>query len=211
MPETALPALAIDHRELDRRGEFFECRGEGECFEKQFGIGGAIGFDKKDSAGLMLEFFERGEEFCARTAADTVAIECGDGVGKAAESFGVDTGVLVIVNEDRGLEPNLVQREDERLQECGLPGSKKTDDEDERSFFHRSDVSTVAESLSESYRANASWVWMLSSLHTSSVNRLISGRRRKARQERRTTSSTKAGFSYACIVTARSSSRFSSG
>ena len=43
VPEAALPALTIDDRELNRRGEAFEVFVEGEGLEELLGVRGAVG------------------------------------------------------------------------------------------------------------------------------------------------------------------------
>ena len=102
VPEAALPALTVDDRELNRRSEAFEIFVEGEGFEELLGIRGAVGLEEKNAAGSVLELLQRREEFVARPAADTIAIQRGDFVNDSTEPLGVDSGVLVVIDQKRG-------------------------------------------------------------------------------------------------------------
>ena len=64
--------------------------------------------------------------------------------------------------------------------------------------------------VTEEMLAQAEWLWMLSWFSTSTQNDGIRRPPRELAATARTTSSTKAGWSYACIVTWRSSMRLSS-
>ena len=102
VPEAALPALTVDDRELNRRGEAFEVLVEGEGLEELLGIRGSVGLEEKHAAGPVLELLQCREEFVARPAADTIAIQRGDFVNDSTEPLGVDSGVLVVIDQKRG-------------------------------------------------------------------------------------------------------------
>lgn len=99
VPEAALPALTVDDRELNRRGEAFEVLVEGEGLEELLGVRGAVGLEEKHATGSVLELLQRREEFVARPAADTIAIQRGYFVNDSTEPLGVDSGVLVVIDQ----------------------------------------------------------------------------------------------------------------
>ncbi len=101
VPEAALPALTVDDRELNRRGEAFEVFVEGEGLEELLGISGSVGLEKKHAAGAVLELLQRREEFIARPAANTIAVQRCDFVDDPAEPLGVDAGVLIVIDQKR--------------------------------------------------------------------------------------------------------------
>ena len=101
VPEAALPALTVDDRELNRRGEAFEVLVEGEGLEELLGIRGSVGLEEKHAAGPVLELFQGREEFVPRPAANTIAVQRGDFVDDPAEPLGVDAGVLIVVDQKR--------------------------------------------------------------------------------------------------------------
>ena len=84
VPEAALPALTIDDRELNRRGEAFEVLVEGKGLEELLGIRGSVGLEEKHASGPMLELFQGREEFIARPAANTIAVQRCDFVDDSA-------------------------------------------------------------------------------------------------------------------------------
>ena len=102
VPEAALPALTVDDRELNRRSEAFEVLVEGEGLEELLGIRGAVRLEEKHAASSVLELLQCCEEFVARPAADTIAIQRGDFVNDSTEPLGVDSGVLVVIDQKRG-------------------------------------------------------------------------------------------------------------
>ena len=132
VPEAALPALTIDDRELNRRGEAFEVLVEGKGFEELLGIRGSVGLEEKHAAGPVLKLLQRREEVIARSTADTITIQRGDFVNDSPEPLGVDAGVLVIVDQKRRAEPLRSEGWNEVLKEGGFSGSEKADDDDER-------------------------------------------------------------------------------
>ena len=101
VPEAALPALTVDDRELNRRGEAFEIFVEGEGLEELLGIRGSVGLEEKHASGPVLELLQCGEEFVPRPAANTIAVQRGDFVDDPAEPLGIDAGILIIVNQKR--------------------------------------------------------------------------------------------------------------
>ena len=132
VPEAALPALTIDDRELNRRGEAFEVFVEGEGLEELLGVRGAVGLEEKHATGSVLELLQRREEFVARPAADTITIQRGNFVNDSAEPLGVDSGVLIVVDQKRRAESLGSEGRNELLEEGGFPGSEEADDDDER-------------------------------------------------------------------------------
>jgi hypothetical protein len=136
VPEAALPALTVDDRELNRRGEAFEVFVEGEGLEELLGVRGAVGLDEKHAAGPVLELFQCREEFVARPAADTITIQRGNFVNDSTEPLGVDSGVLVVIDQKRRAESLGSERRNELLEEGGFPGSEEADDDDERCAGH---------------------------------------------------------------------------
>ena len=102
VPEAALPALTVDDRELNRRSEAFEVLVEGEGLEELLGIRGAVRLEEKHAAGPVLELLQCREEFIARPAANTIAVQRGDFVNDSTEPLGVDSGVLVVIDQKRG-------------------------------------------------------------------------------------------------------------
>ena len=101
VPEAALPTLTVDDRKLNGRSEAFEVLVECKGFEELLGIGGSVGLEEKHAAGPVLELFQGREEFIARPAANTIAVQRCDFVDDPAEPLGVDAGVLVVVDQKR--------------------------------------------------------------------------------------------------------------
>jgi hypothetical protein len=80
----------------------------------------------------VLELLQRREEFVARPAADTITIQRGNFVNDSAEPLGVDSGVLIVVDQKRRAESLGSEGRNELLEEGGFPGSEEADDDDER-------------------------------------------------------------------------------
>lgn len=132
MPETLLPALAIDDRNDDGLGEVVEGRFERKEFDEFLNVGRAIGLDDGNPPGHGGDRCQSVDQFLAGTTAHAASADGADRGGKIVEELGVHPGILVVVDNDVGVEALAAQGRKEFAEIGRFAGSEKTDEKDKR-------------------------------------------------------------------------------
>ena len=143
VPEPALPAFAVDERELDWRTEVFQRGIEGEGFDKLRGIGRAIGLHDHHPAPLVPEFPQGFEQFVSRSTTHAIAAERLHLGGEVAELLRIDTGVLIIIDDQFRRQSLHLKRWHEIFEKGGLPRSEKSDNKNKWCHLKKRDAAAM--------------------------------------------------------------------
>jgi len=130
MPESFLPPGNIDDRNLNRSREALQFRLQRKHLNQLLGVGRTIRLDQNNGIRLVLEGSQRFNQLLPRPAANTIPTDRQSLGTKHPKLLRIHLGILIIIDNHRGMKPLLGQAGDQLFQESGFAGTEKTDQKD---------------------------------------------------------------------------------